>query len=359
MTIEFHCPTCGKVLRTADDKAGIQSKCPGCGEVVTIPALGPEQQAADFEQVVGVSPSERTSATAMSFADSDTAVAPAKDSKPCPMCGAIIEADAARCRFCGENLVAEFPIDAGAILGRAWALYQMQMAVCIAAIVIYFAITFALSFGMQFVQTAVALAARNDRTVMMTIVVFQQVILQLVINFLLLGISRVMLKVVRGERAEIVDVFSGGAYLVRAFLGMILINLLWLVIVLIGLVPGGVLLAVAGPGPIPIIAFVVGGIVAFAAIIWITLNVIFFMFCLVDRNVGIIEAFRLARQTTSGNMAQLMVLVFVWIGLVLVGVLACCVGVIFTMPLVMLTQAVAYLAMSHQPIAEARPTVMR
>ena len=37
MTIEFHCPTCQKLLRTADDKAGRQAKCPDCGNAVTVP----------------------------------------------------------------------------------------------------------------------------------------------------------------------------------------------------------------------------------------------------------------------------------------------------------------------------------
>lgn len=38
MAIEFNCVQCQKLLRTGDDTAGKQAKCPECGTVMTIPA---------------------------------------------------------------------------------------------------------------------------------------------------------------------------------------------------------------------------------------------------------------------------------------------------------------------------------
>src|SRR2546425_359209 len=38
MPIEFRCPQCAKLLRTPDDTAGKQAKCPECGTLTTIPA---------------------------------------------------------------------------------------------------------------------------------------------------------------------------------------------------------------------------------------------------------------------------------------------------------------------------------
>src|SRR5687768_11738842 len=40
MAIEFRCTKCGKLLRTKDDTAGKQAKCPECGTVLQIPASG-------------------------------------------------------------------------------------------------------------------------------------------------------------------------------------------------------------------------------------------------------------------------------------------------------------------------------
>jgi phage FluMu protein Com len=37
MPIEFRCHQCGKLLRTADDTAGKQAKCPSCGAIQSIP----------------------------------------------------------------------------------------------------------------------------------------------------------------------------------------------------------------------------------------------------------------------------------------------------------------------------------
>lgn len=41
MPIEFRCSGCGKLLRTADDSAGKQAKCPDCGTTQPIPAGSP------------------------------------------------------------------------------------------------------------------------------------------------------------------------------------------------------------------------------------------------------------------------------------------------------------------------------
>ena len=45
MAIEFRCTNCNKLLRTGDETAGRQAKCPDCGTVMTIPAAaGPQAQ---------------------------------------------------------------------------------------------------------------------------------------------------------------------------------------------------------------------------------------------------------------------------------------------------------------------------
>jgi phage FluMu protein Com len=40
MAIEFRCTNCNKLLRTKDDTAGKQAKCPECGTILQIPAPG-------------------------------------------------------------------------------------------------------------------------------------------------------------------------------------------------------------------------------------------------------------------------------------------------------------------------------
>ena len=39
MPIDFRCTQCGRLLRTGDETAGKQAKCPECGRVMPIPAV--------------------------------------------------------------------------------------------------------------------------------------------------------------------------------------------------------------------------------------------------------------------------------------------------------------------------------
>ena len=56
MPIEFDCTQCGQRLRTPDDTAGKQARCPGCGTLVPIPSQS--------EPMVGSETSEGSSPTA-------------------------------------------------------------------------------------------------------------------------------------------------------------------------------------------------------------------------------------------------------------------------------------------------------
>jgi hypothetical protein len=102
MSISFECAKCGKKLKAPDNAAGKTSKCPGCGSPVTCP-----------EPVYDAEPIEAPPGGVSPYGDVDTeqpyamvpepAAAPSAEARrPCPMCGEMIVASAAKCRFCGE-----------------------------------------------------------------------------------------------------------------------------------------------------------------------------------------------------------------------------------------------------------------
>jgi DNA-directed RNA polymerase subunit RPC12/RpoP len=80
--IEFSCESCSKVLKTADDKAGLQARCPGCGAEVTVPD-SPRREVVEVDAEDGL---------------------PAQRNKACPMCGEQVPAAAVTCKYCGEKI---------------------------------------------------------------------------------------------------------------------------------------------------------------------------------------------------------------------------------------------------------------
>ena len=90
MSISVKCTDCGKALKAPDALAGKNAKCPDCGATVPIPKV-----AIDAEEI--------HDEPAASFDDEFDSPADDSDSrKACPLCGEMIAAAAAKCRYCGE-----------------------------------------------------------------------------------------------------------------------------------------------------------------------------------------------------------------------------------------------------------------
>jgi len=89
--IEMNCPGCGAQLNAADDAAGQMMACPQCGKPFTV-----SEPIYDAEAILEPVSSPN---------DMEGLGAPAptgEERRPCPMCGEMIVATAAKCRFCGE-----------------------------------------------------------------------------------------------------------------------------------------------------------------------------------------------------------------------------------------------------------------
>ena len=80
-----------------------------------------------------------------------------------------------------------------------------------------------------------------------------------------------------------------------------------------------------------------------------------YQFVIVDKDPSdLLGGLSQSRQVTGGHKLQLLVLVVAIGGLNIVGMLGCCVGYIFTVPLSQLLMVVAYMRMTGQPtIVEA------
>ena len=114
--IKMNCPSCGKTLSAPDTATGKKAKCPSCGQVMIVP-----EAVQEAEDIYAAAPEPFTSFTPQPPAESPQAwsgspAGPAPEPpasspggkaspggearRPCPECGEMIVAGAAKCRFC-------------------------------------------------------------------------------------------------------------------------------------------------------------------------------------------------------------------------------------------------------------------
>ncbi len=159
MPISVKCSDCGKSLKAPDALAGKKAKCPDCGATVPIP-----KETLDAEEIsdepatkplskskVKSKPADEEYESDFDGDEDEQADEPADQStkrKPCPMCGEMIVASAAKCRFCGETLDPELRKRGTSRSGRrskdspddlkAVAKYQKGILLCILAEMLFF-----------------------------------------------------------------------------------------------------------------------------------------------------------------------------------------------------------------------------
>jgi predicted RNA-binding Zn-ribbon protein involved in translation (DUF1610 family) len=108
MAISFQCPKCGKKLKAPESAAGKSSPCPGCGTTVTCPEPVYDAEVVDMTleqpgKPAGVDPyADLDDGGAYGVVAPGPAAAAPDGRRPCPMCGEMIVANAAKCRYCGE-----------------------------------------------------------------------------------------------------------------------------------------------------------------------------------------------------------------------------------------------------------------
>jgi hypothetical protein len=200
--------------------------------------------------------------------------------------------------------------------------------------------------------------AQNMLVAVMTAVIHEQAFFQ-GINFLLAIVSMViqvwlgigmalgLLKIARGEPVSFDVLFSGGRYLVTAILASIVVALLvGAVVVIPAFVLGVAFYVLRDQGSAGVIAIVLGGALIAVLVIYLAARVGQFYYLVIDRNAGVIDSIRLSWQLTEGRAGTIILVYLLQFLLALAGVIALCVGLIFTLPLANLMQIVTYLALA-------------
>lgn len=166
MPIEFSCPHCQHLLRTAEDKAGLSAKCPACGEAIWVPyardvappsappPVPDDPLGTPATPLAASAPTDAATGGRSALQDDDAEEdifesPPPRPRLPpaevtCPGCQATNPALASACRYCGTPLEGAKPVsteqewtpqplDVGETISTTWQIYSQRLGLLIGA----------------------------------------------------------------------------------------------------------------------------------------------------------------------------------------------------------------------------------
>ncbi len=163
-----------------------------------------------------------------------------------------------------------------------------------------------------------------------------------------------LLDIARGREADFGRLFGGGRYMISLILATLLLYLVIIGLSLVSAIPAVIVLAVVGKNPQAGSIVAVVALFAFYAVLMIilSLRLSFYSYLIVDRNLGAFDSLRGSYQITRGHAWQILGLFLLAFLINVAGLIACLVGLVFTMPYTMLLLVVAYLSLSGSPAAD-------
>ncbi len=206
------------------------------------------------------------------------------------------------------------PIDQ--LLSEGWEIFHERMGICIGV----FGVGIFLNLLSQVPELYVRLFVLNrpmapEARASLSMGLFLCTLLRVAFSVWLgIGMYQFALKVVRGQAAELGDLFGGGRYFWRALLCSLVFGLAFTVGLLLCIVPGVIVFLMYWP----------------------------FIYVLVDRDSPGLQSLSQSAEITAGNKLALFGLMFVCFVIHLMGCLALGVGMFISGPYVMLVLALAY-----------------
>jgi uncharacterized membrane protein len=222
----------------------------------------------------------------------------------------------------GEEIVpGSQPLDIGDCVKRGFELTKRHFGILLGVGVVYFAVSWVFGFvtGMAMLPFSgdpqVSPEGVLETSPMATVaMVIQNILTQIFGLFIGLGLIRVGLNVVSGKEVSIGMLFGEGSKLMTSVGATILYYLM---------VIGGTLLLIV-PG------------------IYLALRFGQYQNAIVDKNLGVIDSLKYSARITEGNKMNLFGLGILGVLIVIAGLLALIVGVIFAAPVAWLSTMVAY-----------------
>ncbi|QDT38886.1 hypothetical protein [Stratiformator vulcanicus] len=357
MAIEFRCPSCNKLLRTRDDRAGATASCPDCGSSVTVPddnaqpEAGPDDFGSDFD-----TPAETAFAGSVSSPSAPRSPrSPSGRMIDCPMCGASVPAGSSTCHACGEELrpsIAEEDtggeIDFSECFREGWEKFTSNLGPAVGFTLLSVFAGFCVILPIVAVQIiGLFMAEQNGipAIVDLAINLGGAVVGILIQTFFVAGLTRFLLLLVRDQEAGIEELFSGGRYYGAAIPNALVFGLATQAAQLL-----------ASPfqreNADVEMQLIAGLLSIIGLIVSLVLTCYFwsYMYIIVDdrqpkyEGLGYLKA---AAGLSKGSRLIFFALIIVLGAINLAGAVACLLPVLFTMPLTLILMTVAYEQLSN------------
>jgi uncharacterized membrane protein len=344
MPIEFRCDQCSKLLRTPDDTQGQQAKCPMCGAVMIVPSAADESAAESAAGPVEVDNFRR--------ADSVNPYQAPEELAP-----QVVELDPAAT---AAMPIQRSSVDFGDVISRTWNLFAQQWSMCVLIMLPIVAISFVGAIAGTLFGTVAGTAVRNMSADEIILVVSICVVIGLGIwlftTWLSVGAMLFFIKTARGLPAQFGDLFAGGPYFLRIIGGSALYGLAISGLLGVFAIPFG-LIGLAFDPLLGLVGMCAGMMLGLAPAVIFMMTFMQFKYLIIDRNMGIMESFRMSREVMQGNRAIVFLIV------ILVGVaggainqMTCNLGMFVVMPFTMLLYTVIYLAAIGHPSVDQLET---
>lgn len=221
-------------------------------------------------------------------------------------------------------------IEAGDVISTSWEIFKRDMGLVIAGWLVFNVLNFASSLPQSvFDIVGGVFDGQGDKDTGAVFHILGVCLMPLGLAgqvFFQAGLIRFLLNVVRGEPMNIGDLFTGGRFFWRLLGSTIIYGLIVVVGTMACIVPGIILALMFAP----------------------------FGYLLVDEDLPGIDCIGKSREVTKDNLGALFLLAIAAFGINVLGILALCIGTIFTGPLTTLFFAVAYCKMTGQRTAEDR-----
>jgi hypothetical protein len=238
------------------------------------------------------------------------------------------------------------PFSVDSIASTSWSIYRDNLGTCLWVVWSVMLVNFGLALGLNGLMAGLQAAMPGNQSSILIIYWTFYLFSILLQTWLGIGMNLALIKVARGEHVAFDQLFSGGRYMLRVIFGAIVMMGIFFGIMFVPLILMGVAIAAlrdqAAWGLVALVVCV--PLVAFLAI-YLSARLMQFYFLIIDRDSGVMESLQGSWQITRGRVGTLILVYLLQLVLAIGGILALCVGFIFTLPLSNLMQVVTYLAL--------------